>query len=489
MNIHAKIEGPDLKALKWFQESRKISPETLAQLPVASATVFFPDANAKLPAVQFLYTKGWKARSFPDKHFVSGGGFEREFWNLPAVLAANRQVIWIVEGELDACALVEAGVRADSVLAAQGAKDKPTEGDPIESPGYAYVTAALKAGLNRAEKIIWCGDSDGPGLLLREDMVRIFGPAKFHFVEWPEGTKDANDLLRTDGPAELKERVMRGDLPWPVVGIFQLPDLPEPPPLPTWEPGFPQWESKVRLAPKTLSVVTGHPGHGKTALWNQIWFHVVKTYCVPICTFSAETRPKPHVRRQLRALYSGGLERNMSDKQREAADAWIKDRYFWLVHADNCPSLEWILDRAAVCVIRYGCRILGIDPWNRVEGSRKPNEREDEYVLRCLRTMYAFAVDFNVHVQVLAHPAKMEGHRRGSAPQLEDIAGAKHWDNMPDQGFTVHRPKMWEKGQMITEAQFYHRKARIEELGYPCKLGLNFDRETGRFKSVDYDVL
>jgi hypothetical protein len=27
----------------------------------------------------------------------------------------------------------------------------------------------------------------------------------------------------------------------------------------------------------------------------------------------------------------------------------------------------------------------------------------------------------------------------GQAPQLEDIAGAKHWDNMPDQGFTVHR--------------------------------------------------
>jgi len=26
-----------------------------------------------------------------------------------------------------------------------------------------------------------------------------------------------------------------------------------------WKPGFPEWESKIMLAPGTLSVVTGHP--------------------------------------------------------------------------------------------------------------------------------------------------------------------------------------------------------------------------------------
>jgi twinkle protein len=60
-----------------------------------------------------------------------------------------------------------------------------------------------------------------------------------------------------------------------------------------------------------------------------------------------------------------------------------------------------------------------------------------------LRTLYQFATDMNCHVQVLAHPAKMDGARRGQAPVLEDIAGAKHWDNVVDQGFTVHRPKMY----------------------------------------------
>jgi twinkle protein len=52
-------------------------------------------------------------------------------------------------------------------------------------------------------------------------------------------------------------------------------------------------------------VVTGHPGHGKTALMMQIWYHIVKTYEVPFLGHSVETKPRPHIRRQLRTLYCG----------------------------------------------------------------------------------------------------------------------------------------------------------------------------------------
>jgi twinkle protein len=119
-------------------------------------------------------------------------------------------------------------------------------------------------------------------------------------------------------------------------------------------------------------------------------------------------------------------------------------------HPDARPTLEWVLNMAEAAVQRYGVRIIMIDPWNRLEAMRNPAKREDEYVARCLRTLYQFATDFNCHVQILAHPAKMEGNRRGSAPTLEDIAGAKHWDNMVDQGFTVHRPKMFDGTQRVT---------------------------------------
>ncbi len=479
--------SPDV--LEWLQNERGLSIRTLEQLNVASGTTFFPDIGKKCAAIFFGYAEGWKARAWPDKAFVSGKGFVRSFWNLERVLFAESETVFIVEGELDACAMVEAGIPATQVLAAHGAKDKPSVGDPKEMAGYAYVDAALEAGLSKVKKFVWCGDSDGAGRVLREDMVKLLGAARFCFINWPEGIKDANEMLLKDGPEALRELVSDGSLPWPVNGIYRLSELPEPAPMVLWEPGFPEWEGKVRLAPRTLSVVTGHPGHGKSVMWNQLWFNVVKQYEVPFCGASFETRPKPHIRRQLRTLLSGKLEFSMTDDERADADRWINDRYFFLVHPDSRPTLEWFLDMAEVAVVRHHCRIVQIDPWNRLEGSRAPGENETDYIGRCLRTLHQFAMDMNCHVQIIAHPAKMDTVRRGQPPTLEDISGSKNFDNMVDQGFVIHRPKMYDKGEMKTEASFYHRKARFDELGHPCKLNLNWDKFKGRYVSVDYDMM
>jgi len=469
----------------WIRVARHISRPTLERLGVASGTAYFPNLERKAEAVFFPYPQGWKARSFPDKAFVAGKGFKLSFWNIERVLKANPERVFITEGELDALALVEAGISPDAVLSVpNGAKERPADA-PQDQEGYGYVDDAMRAGL-RAKQFVWCGDADGPGRALRGDMVRLLGAARFHFVEWPEGCKDANAMLVSDGPAALRSLVEGGALPWPAAGIYRLRELPEPVPLTLWSPGFAEWESKVLLAPQTLSVVTGHPGHGKTALWAQIWFQVVRDYGVSICVASFETRAKPHLRRQLRTLYANGLEKVLSEREIAVADAWINEKYLFLEHPQQKPTLEWFLDMAEIAVIRHGARIVQVDPWNRLEGGRERNESETDYIGRCLRTMHGFAHDLNCHVQILAHPAKMDATRRGSPPSLEDISGSKHWDNMVDQGFVVYRPKVFDGGNRKTEAVLYHRKSRFEELGYPCKLSLDYSLSNGRFFSTDY---
>jgi twinkle protein len=460
----------------------------LERLGVASGMAFFPDLERKAEALFFRYPEGWKARAFPEKSFVAGKGLKLAFWNIERVLAAAPQRVFIVEGELDACALVEAGVPPEQVLSVpNGAKDKPAEA-PQEQRGYAYVDDALRAGLSRVKQFVWCGDGDGPGHALRSDMARLLGAARFWFVEWPEGCKDANDLLRTDGHEAVYELVMRGALMWPVDGLYRLADIPEPAPLTLWRPGFAEWESKVMLAPRTLSVVTGQPGHGKTQLWQQIWFQVVRAYCAVACIASFETRAKPHIRRQLRSLFLDKLEKHANEEEISRADAWINDRYLFLVHPDQRPTLEWFLDMAEVAVIRHEARIIQVDPWNRLEDQRGRDESKTDYIGRCLKTLHAFAHDMNCHVQILAHPAKMDSKSRHGPPTLEDISDSKNWENMVDQGFVVHRPEIFDGTSRKTEAVLYHRKARFEELGFPCKLGLNFNLDTGRYVSTDYQT-
>jgi twinkle protein len=124
-----------------------------------------------------------------------------------------------------------------------------------------------------------------------------------------------------------------------------------------------------------------------------------------------------------------------------------------------------------------------------LEASRGRDQTETEYIGMCLRELHAFAHDMNCHVQVLAHPAKMEGNRKGHAPHLEDISGSKNWDNMVDQGFVVHRHKTFDdkNGQRVTLAELHHKKARFEELGYPCVIDLDFRVDQGRYVSVSKD--
>jgi twinkle protein len=97
-----------------------------------------------------------------------------------------------------------------------------------------------------------------------------------------------------------------------------------------------------------------------------------------------------------------------------------------------------------------------------------------------------FARDLNVHVQIIAHPAKMDSKARGGRPSLEDIAGSKHWDNKTDLGLCVYRPKVFEKGERMTEAHIFVLKSRFDELGYPCKLSVDYRIAEGRFVSTDY---
>lgn len=475
-----------------YAKDRGISPETLARVGAASGTTYFPRRlGSKSEAVFFPYhlrgeMVNWKACAFPEKDFIGMKGGKLCFWGLDDVLAADPGDVFITEGEWDRVSLVEAGVPLERTLSVPNGgheKVEREEGDEDEPlRGYAYVEEALKLGLGRHKRFIWCGDTDGPGRALRQDMAKLLGQAKFHFVDWPEGCKDANDYLRSDGPRAVYEMVMEGFLPWPVSGVYTLSELPEPPPLQTWRvPHFPSWEGKIRLAPGTMSIVTGHPGHGKTQLWGQIWHDVAESNDLVVAAASFETRAKPHYRRTLRTLQGGKLERDMGDEEKRAADKWINDHFLWLVHPDQRPTLGWVLDSAEVAVVRYGAKVVQVDPWNRLEDQREPGESETQYIGRCLTALYVFGQDMGVHVQILVHPAKMEGPRKGKPPELDDVHGSKHWDNRVDQGFTVHRPKLFDGGQRCTEAALYHRKARFDELGYPCRLDINYDLKTGRF--------
>ncbi len=472
------------EAAIWLERERSLSPETLALVPVASGTTYFPELKGRSPAIFFGYANGWKARAIPHKAFVAAKGWKPSFWNLKQVLDALNADnhgfdLLLTEGEIDCISLIECGFPAYQCLSV------PNGASGAESDrGIPYVDEALAAGLNKAKKVIWCGDSDEVGLALRAQMAQQFGIAKFYYVDWPDGIKDANDLLKAQGPDALRNHILAESRPWPTTGIYKLSELPEPPKLTLWEPSIECLQGKVFLAPQTVSLFIGQPGHGKSTFAGQLWFEIIQKYGLVGCFASFETRPKPHMRRQIRSLFNRAAEYMLTQQEITAADQFIDDHYLFVNHPEQRPTLDWFLDMAEIAVVRHGARILQIDPWNRLEASRAKDETETEHIGRCLRALSVFAHDMNCHVQIICHPAKMESQRRGRAPELEDAAGSKHWENMIDQGFVIHRPRLFDEyGTRLTKAMFIVRKCRFEELGYPMAANIDYDLVTKTYIS------
>jgi twinkle protein len=475
-------------AIKWAAD-RGISRSILEQTGAVSNTAEMPGIG-KCEVIAFPYRRqgkviNFKCRALDQKCFKQKVGGEIRFWNLDAVLQEKSETVYIVEGEIDGLSLLEAGIPAQQVVSVPNGAPASASAEPDQTDRYKYVDAALKEGFCNCKKYILATDNDPSGQALRQDLVRLLGPARCYFVEWPAGIKDANEFLVRHGPADLRMFLEEDVREWPVTGLYGLFDIPDPAPLEIWRPGFPEWESKLAFAPTMVSVVTGHPGHGKTTLMMQLWYQICRDYGLKAAIASFETRAKPHHQRNIRQFMYGRLERELSDQERAHADIWNHDHFRWIIHPNRKPSLKFILDMAEVAIVREGVRALLIDPWNKLESDRPRDMRETDFIGQSLDELMDFARDFNVHVQILAHPAKMDSSLRGKRPALEDISGSKHWDNKPDLGLCIDRPKTFENGERKTEADLYVLKSRFDELGHPCRLALDYDLNEGRFKSVD----
>jgi len=481
----------DLKtAVTNFTTARGISRDTLKGLGVVASCKNF--SGSEKPALVFNYfdaegrVVNWKARDVVDKNWTQQKGGASQGYNIHHVLADQPKTLWIVEGELDAASLVEAGIPINAVISVPNGA--PPEGSDVGEKRYQWLYDAISHGFSRVEKFVLATDNDGPGRALREHLLSILGPVRCWFIEWGE-VKDANEFLTTHGKDNLTGYLKTAPQPWPCEGIYTLDELPEPPPLELWKLGFPEIESKMQISPTMVSAVTGYPGHGKSHLFQQVWHNVARDYHVPVAIFSAETRYKPFLRRNLRQFHHQKTEANMTDGEKESADNYIRERFRFIGTGDDRPTMKWLLSNIETAAIRHGCRAILLDPWNKVEPDYDRREgTETDWIGRCLDEFIAAARDLRIHIQIIAHPAKPEYQARKYPPDLYAISGSQHWNNRVDQGFVIHRDKFVDDGVRQTDATLMHVKARFEELGYPCSSTMKFQPQNGTFRCTDYET-
>jgi twinkle protein len=429
-------------------------------------------AAIKIPYVRAGQIVNHKYRLFgSDINWQMDTGAEPCFWNQDVIAdpSLSRIPLVICEGEWDALTSVQCGyVRTVS----------PPNGCGVRME----LAEELRPHLLKCKKIILAGDGDVAGQKFNGELARRFDAARCHYLQYPDGTKDLNEVWCKYG-GDAARALLDNAKPMPIAGIRVLADYPAEHKIEVFATGFPSLNPFLKMYYSELMCITGVPSHGKSRFAVELVGSLALQHGHRSAIASPEMRIIPYVRDILREHHQGMRVRDMADHHKAEADEWI-GRHYAFIDADSRDeteddNLDWYINRAADCVFRHGVRWFVLDPWNQVSHNRAPFESAPEYQARAFKTLRTFARKYDVGVVIVAHPTKSILQKDGKLrkPGPYDIDGSAHWYNAFDHCVTVWKQ---EHGGNVREIEV--TKCRHQDTGHVGSAFLKL--ESGRLQST-----
>ncbi|WP_116082072.1 bifunctional DNA primase/helicase [Tropicimonas sp. IMCC34011] len=419
----------------WLTEVRRLDPVLIEAMGVGRKD--HPGIQGE--AVAFPYRRHGKPyaakfRSVEGKDWRSSQGVSRGLYNEDA-LRSGKSPIVITEGEIDCLSVVQSGFDRAVSLPDGWTKDDGKREAIIEAEKL----------LRDSPYVIVAGDDDEAGHGLPKTIANILAGHDVRRVQWPEGCKDANDVLVKFGEGEVARcltEAVRVDPPGGfVTGISDMPPLPERRVLRT---GMSPYDFVIAFEVGAMSVGTGTPGAGKSTFTNFIAYHVARHENIKVGIMAFETHPF-QVRDQLARLHAGTPWDQMTVHHKRQTAAEL-DEFFKVVHRtyedDENPhghNLGWLKDMIYTLAVRDGCKLIIVDPWNELEHMPAPGESLTNYINFALQQIRTWAEKFDTHICVIAHPRKMQTVGKPQSPTGYDIADSAAFANKPSLGFSVHQ--------------------------------------------------
>lgn len=469
--------------VKAFLKSRNISEDTGRLFGLVKAVAFFPDLKEETLAVAFPYMEGkkieYKIRSLKQKAFICSKALTTLFGINLVDLSESGDLI-ICEGEIDPISMYEAGVM-NATSVPNGAQSFGTGDDDRPTHGFLWNA---KEQIDKATRIIIATDADEKGEKLAEELARRIGRHRCWTVEWPEGCKDANDVLMRFG-GDILAACVANAKPWPIAGLYEAEryfnDVTE-----LYENGF---GSKVKTGMSAvddiysvgkglLTVVTGIPANGKSTFVDQLMINLARTkgYVSAICSF--ENPPKVHMAKLSEMLLhkhffvSDKPGVRMTTDELHSTYGFINRHFKFLQQEDGAKStIESIIERIKTAVFRWGIQCAVIDPFNYIERP-KTAENETQFIDDILTHLKLLAQAYDLHIWFVAHPTKMpmDADGRYSPPRGYSISGSAAWYSKSDFGLTIHK-----NPDMPGEVKVINWKTRFNWLGKEGEVTILYD--------------
>lgn len=482
----APATTPSEGVRSWLQK-RCISLQTASRNQLGVGTVYMPQVEQEVTAIAFPYYRDgelvnikWRSK---DKHFRLEAGAERILFGLDDIKDADT-VIW-VEGEMDKLSVEEAGF-INCVSVPNGA---PAVNTTEYNSHFSYLEScqALLVG----KKHIIAVDADEPGRKLADELTRRLSIENCSRVEWPQGCKDANDVLQMYGPDVLRQYIEAAK-PYPIEGVYTACDVED-----RLErlyldgvergvsTGWPSMDQNFLVRPGEFTVITGIPNSGKSNFIDALAVNLARQHGWTFAVFSPENQPiEDHISRVAEKLikkpFADGPTPRMTQEELKVASDWISDHFFWILPDDDADwSIDQILKKTQAMVYQHGIRGLIIDPWNELEHA-PTSESETQYISRALKRIRQFGRRYGIHIFVVVHPQKLQKLPSGNypIPTLYDCAGSAHWRNKADNGLVIWRD--FTNPQSI-EVEIHVQKIRFRQNGKLGMVPLSYNRVTATY--------
>lgn len=470
------------KIEKWF-EKRGIDPETISNCGI------YTEGDENNPVVVFpsfengaIVNRKYRGR---DKKFWQQEGGKKTFYNLSGLelaIVENKPLV-ICEGEMDCLSVIQARY-AWVVSIPDGAPAKEMEFEGIENDNKFKFIWNHKVLLDKVETIILAGDKDEPGRVLNHELSKRLGLDRCKYITYPDDCKDFNDVLVKHGASKINELINKAKN-YPVVGLYK-PD--EFPPLPQeykqpYHTGFGhEHDYHLKLMLGKLMVITGIPGHGKSEYADALCMNLAKKYNWNICVCSTEINNEEYEENSIRRYLRRPLDL-VGEHEPAKAKQFYQDHFSFITNAtmDNEIelTLEKLIELAEIAILRDGCKVVMLDPWNEIEHARMNRETETEYTNRAIRQLKLLAKIYKVLVIVVAHP-KMPEQGKLKCPSLYSISGSAHWFNKADYGIII-----WRDDPSGDESQV--RIAKIKRhgaMGKPGNIKVKLNKHTANFEEI-----
>ena len=425
------------KVEDWFK-SRGISKETLRALKVTEGPEFMPQTGKAENTIQFNYFVGGELINIKyrdaRKNFKLYKGAEKVFYNIDNIVGYEYCVI--VEGEMDALSLYEAGIH-NTISVPNGAT--------LNSNNLDYLDSCIDY-FSDKEKIIIAVDSDEAGQALQAELIRRLGAEICHLASF-EDCKDANEYFLKYGKEKLVERISKSTpVPLENVTTFkdiegEITDFVKNGFKKGFQIGLANFDDIFSTYTGQFITVTGIPSSGKSDFVDQMVVGYNANYGWKTAFASPENAPTfLHAHKLMRKVWQ-----DMPNKNEIGSDKWnqvashVNDNFFF-IDMDRY-TLESVLRKGAELVKRKGIKCLVIDPFNKIRDIDAKTEDVNRYTMEYLTKIETFAKKFDVLVIVVAHPTKMykDGNGKIEEPTMYNIKGGGEWYDASYHGLLVHR--------------------------------------------------